>query len=142
MQPPDCAVLCLSSSTSAMRPRGKQRTCAAAETLTGRNGGIAMVEVFCDLSQFTILPCRVCDLPVVMMWTDKDQMIGIVEESSACLNLYLGRHLGAINASSSCVSIHRRPPDLMTGLPVSASACSTKARKFGFWTWSRKPAIP
>jgi hypothetical protein len=46
-----------------------------------------MVEVFCDLSQFTILPCRVCDLPDVMMWTDKDQMIGIVEESSACLNL-------------------------------------------------------
>jgi hypothetical protein len=59
---------------------GEQRAREAAETLTGRNGGIAMVQVFYDLSRFTILRCRVRGLPDVMMWTDKDQMIGIVEK--------------------------------------------------------------
>jgi hypothetical protein len=52
-----------------------------------------MVQVFCDLSRFTILPCRVCGLSDVMMWTDKDQMIGIVEESPDCLDLHPNRHL-------------------------------------------------
>ncbi len=31
---------------------------------------------------------------------------------------------------------------LMVGRPVCAAACPAKAAKLGFWTWSRKPAMP
>ena len=51
------------------------------------------MQMFCNLPLFTILPRCVCCLPDVMMWTDEDKMIGIVEKSSDCLYLGLSRHL-------------------------------------------------
>jgi hypothetical protein len=73
---------------------GKQCTREASETLAGRNGAIAMVQVLRDLSPFAISRFCVCGLPDVVMRADEDQMIGIVEEPPDRLHLSLTRRLG------------------------------------------------
>jgi hypothetical protein len=59
---------------------GQQRAREAAETLPGRNGVVAMMPILGELSLETPLFDRTPGFPDVMMGTNEDQVIGVVEE--------------------------------------------------------------
>lgn len=137
---------------------GQQRSREAAETLAWGNAGVAMVQVLGNLSVFSLLSCRVRGFPDVMVRTHEDQMIGTIEEAPDRLDFRLGRRLTGSKGVEAdnhdgvgfrnqriderCFDLSLTRSIWMMGLPVSASACSAKAAKFGFWIWSRNPPIP
>ncbi len=67
---------------------GKQRPREATKPLPRGNSVIAMVQIFDDLSIDTFLSRRVVGFADVVMGTDEDQMIGIVEEPPDGLDLH------------------------------------------------------
>jgi hypothetical protein len=67
----------------------------AAKTLSGRNAVIAMVPIFGELTLDAVLPYRTPCFSDVVMRTNKDQPVGVVEEKANGLDFRRGSRLAS-----------------------------------------------